>query len=188
MIKKYFVFTIFIFVCTLLNAQNSNEFEHSMWEWFSAANVSEARLKEFAPNFPHPKDVNYNLELYNQEIFKWQKVYCFEYEAFINAPELTALNPYYKEYEDIIQLPYFLGPLENNLKPNRANFNPDFEGEVDYALTLQNWYFVFKPNEFKKLYGEMKDLPFWFDEEVYRQSIIKKIEDNKNVSKEDYKN
>jgi len=182
--KKYFITHLLILVFICAYSQDNQRFKHSYWEWFSASEMTDARLDEVAPHFPLPKDYDYNIDKYDQAIFRWQKIFCFEYERFINAPELTALNPYYEGYIDAIQLPYFLGPLESDKKPDSQNFSDDFEGKVDYELALQNWYFVFHPDEYAEKYEDIEDeLPFWFDTNTYRQAILKKIEDNKKSSK-----
>lgn len=180
--KIYFFFTLFISITTFSQAQNDVQFEHSYWQWFVGADVSQERLNEFAPHFPHPKDYNFNIDDYNHAILRWQKVFCFEYEAFVNAPELSALNPYYNGYEDIIQLPFFLGSLVSTDKPKKLNF----EDELNYELAVQNWYFVFKPNEFNKIYGQLPELPFWFNADTYRKEIITKIEASNKAQKEEF--
>jgi hypothetical protein len=160
-------------------AQQINKFEHSFWEWVQGSKISENKLDEIAPHFPIPSNYEYNVIRYDQAIQKWQKLYCFEYEKLINTPELVKLNPYYDGYIDIIQMPYFILPLESSIKPVKPSSFQNFEEELHYELQLQAWYFVFAPNDFYRIYKIKPEFPSWFDPETYRKNIIKKIEDNK---------
>lgn len=173
--KVYFLLAFLSFL--ILNAQEL-KFENGMWEWVVGSKITDKRLNEIAPHFPKPEQYNFDKKLYEDAIYYWQHMYCFEYENFVNAPELTALNPYYTGYVDIVQLPYFLGPLENYDKPLKENF----EDNLSYEFALQNWYFVFHPTDFHRLYKMKIDWPEWFSADEYRAKIIKKIEDNKNTS------
>lgn len=178
--------TCFVFVLFISKAQNNEVFEHAMWQWVEGSKISDKRMNEVAPHFPNPSDHGYNLESYDQAIFKWQKLFCFEYEALINAPELTALNPYYTEYQDIIQVPYFIRPLTSFDKPVKQNTGNAFEDELNYELDLQAWYFVFEPDQFQHIYKIDPDFSEHFDAEAYRNQIIKKIEETekqKNLNK-----
>ena len=163
----------------LLSKAQNEVFEHSLWQWVQGSNISDKRLKTVAPHFPHPQDVNYNMEQYDFAIQKWQKLYCFEYESFVNAPELTALNPYYTGYIDIMEMPYFIRPLSSYDKPLRKNTSDSFEDELGYELDLQAWYFVFQPEQFYRIYKIKPSFPEWFDVDAYRAQIVKKIEETK---------
>ena len=46
-------------------------------------------------------------------------------------------------------------------------------------MKLRNWYFVFKPQEFEKLYGKDYKFPAEFDQKAYREYIIKMVNDTK---------
>ena len=169
--------TCFVFVLFTINAQNNQQFEHAMWQWVEGSNISDKRMNEVAPHFPHPSDSDYNMESYDLAIYRWQKLYCFEYEALINAPELTALNPYYTEYQDIIKVPYFIRPLSSFDKPVRKDTGNPFEDDLNYELDIQAWYFVFEPDEFQHRYKIDPDFSVDFDAEAYRFQVIKKIEE-----------
>jgi hypothetical protein len=180
---KFILFVCFFFLSNAIQAQNAPVFEHSMWQWYTAANVSEKRMNEIAPHFPKAPDFSYNMEVYDFEIEKWKRLYCFEYEAFINAPEFTKLNPYYTGYIDIVQMPYFIRPLSSSDKPTMKKTGNEKEDKLNYELDLQAWYFVFQPTLFYKIYEIKPQFPAWFDEETYRANIIKKIEASKEAAK-----
>lgn len=174
---KYVLATVFIIFATLVTAQDNSTFEHSFWQWVNGSEISDKRMNELAPHFPLPKDVAYDVEQYDYQIVRWQKLFCFEYEALINAPELTALNPYYDGYQDIIQLPYFIRPLSSFEKPEKQDTGNEFDDQLAYELDLQAWYFVFEPSDFYQIYKIKPTFPSWFDAEAYKADIIKKIED-----------
>jgi hypothetical protein len=173
---KSLLTVVFSFSLILVIAQEL-VFEHAMWQWVSASKISDKRLNTVAPHFPKPASVNFKMEPYDQEIQKWQKLFCFEYEALINAPELTALNPYYTSYEDIIQMPYFIRPLSSYEKPQPKNTGNSFEDDLDHELDIQAWYFVFHPDQFYQIYKIKPTFPEWFDLDAYRIQIIKKIDE-----------
>lgn len=178
---KYVLTIVLSFLLSLSQAQDQSSFRNSFWQWVEGANVSDKRMREIAPHFPHPKDVAYDMEQYNFEIVRWQKIYCFEYEALVNAPELTASNPYYDGYQDIIQLPYFIRPLSSFDKPTKKNTGNEFEDQLEYELDMQAWYFVFEPAEFYKIYKIKPTFPSWFDADAYKTQVIKKIEETFGV-------
>lgn len=184
---KTTITALFVFVILFATSQESVKFENTYWEWVTASNITDKRLDEVAPHFPKPKDYNYNIKKYEEAIFKWQKIYCFEYEAFVNAPELTKLNPYYKEYQDIIQMPYFILPLESYEKPTKPSSFNNVEEELDYELKLQAWYFVFQPEQFYHIYKIKPQFPEWFNAETYRKAITDKIEATKQAEKKGLK-
>jgi hypothetical protein len=184
--KKILLLTSFFLLNEILVAQvpvspisNSEKFESGWWEWIEGSKISEQRLNEIAPHFPKPQSVNFSKELYDKEIYKWQTLYSFEYQDLINAPELTALNPYYQGYEQVIEMPYFIRPVISYQRPLRLNYGNLFEDEINYELDLQAWYFVFQPQKFKEKYTAKYSLPEWFSEENYRKQIIDKIENTK---------
>lgn len=179
MIKNYLLSFLLIFLLNVAHSQEPTQLEHSMWEWVVGSEISDKRLNELAPHFPKGTDFGSDAKSYDLAILKWQKLYCFEYENLINAPELTKLNPYYDGYQDIIQMPYFILPLSSYDKPLPPEGNVDFETMLDYELTLQAWYFVFHPDQFYQIYKIKADFPDWFNPDVYRAQIINKIEESK---------
>ncbi len=178
----YCLIILLFFQISLTNAQKLPDFENGWWEWVKGSEISEEKLHKVAPHFPHPKDSNFNAKKYDEAIYVWQKLYCFEYERLINTSELAALNPYYNGYIKIIEMPYFIRPLTSYEKPKKQNTGNSVEDELNYQLDIQAWYFVFHPEEFKKIYGADFRLPKWFNEASYRQQIIKKIEESKNTN------
>ena len=179
--KKFLLFS-FITLFFSAQAQQAGSFEHSWWQWVEGSKISDKRLNEIAPHFPKPEAYNFSHENYDLAIAKWQRLYCFEYEALINAPELVALNPYYTGYQDIVQMPYFIRPLSSYEKPTKKDTGNSFEDELEHELDIQAWYFVFHPDEFYQMYGVRPELPAWFDIDDYRAQIIKKIEESKKQS------
>ena len=175
--KIKFLLTTFFAVFLFLSNAQTQAFEHALWQWVEGSNISDKRLNEVAPHFPRPDEVDYSLERYDLLIQKWQKLYCFEYEALMNAPELTALNPYYDGYVDLIQMPYFIRPLSSFDKPELKNTGDAFADELEYELNVQAWYFVFYPEQFYKIYKIKPTFPDWFDPTAYRAQIVKKIEE-----------
>lgn len=178
-LKFTLLFTV-VFLLNNLVAQEEIVFEHSFWQWVNNSTISDKKLNDIAPHFPFPKDVQFDKEQYDFAVLKWQKLYCEEYEELINSEELIALNPYYEEYIDVVQLPYFIRPLSSYEKPERQNTGNEFEDELNYELDLQAWYFVFHPNEFYEIYKIDFEFPEWFDVNHYRQQIIDKIEASKD--------
>jgi hypothetical protein len=177
--KFKFILTILFSIFLLVSKAQNEGFEHSMWQWVQGSKISDKRLNTVAPHFPNPKEVNYNMEQYDFAIQRWQKLYCFEYEAFVNAPELTALNPYYTGYVDIMEIPYFIRPLSSYEKPQLKNTGNKFEDELNFELDMQAWYFVFHPDQFYQIYKIKPIFPEWFDVGAYKTQIVKKIEETK---------
>lgn len=177
--KFKFILTVSFTVFLWAAQAQSEVFEHAMWQWVNGSNISDKRLNEVAPHFPNPATVQYNMEQYDFAIQKWQKLYCFEYEALVNAPELTALNPYYEGYIDIMEMPYFIRPLASYDKPVLKNTGNKFDDELNYELDVQAWYFVFHPDQFYQIYKIKPSFPKWFDVAAYRSQIVKKIEETK---------
>jgi hypothetical protein len=179
MIKNYLLSFCLILLLNVAHSQENTVLEHSLWEWVVGSEISDKRLNEVAPHFPKGTDFGKDASAYDLAIRKWQKLYCFEYENLINAPELTKLNPYYDGYQDIIQMPYFILPLSSYDKPNAPAASADFETLLDYELKLQAWYFVFQPDDFYHIYRIKPEFPAWFDPNVYRTQIVNKIEESK---------
>ncbi|MCB0509205.1 MAG: hypothetical protein H6579_05295 [Chitinophagales bacterium] len=175
---KNYLLSLLCVLC-LGTSYSQEKIEHSYWEWVVGSEISDKRLNEIAPHFPRGDDSQYNSSNYDQAILRWQKLYCFEYEALINAPELTRLNPYYTGYENIVEIPYFIRPLSSYDKPIKKETGNDFEDELDYELDLQAWYFVFAPEEFYHIYRIKPTFPEWFDVQAYKDQIVKKIEETK---------
>ena len=152
------------------------KFEHSLYEWYVASGLSEDKRKQLFPHFPLPDLKNdYNKEqiAYEQKIGAWQRLYTEEYERFLNTPELTALNPYYTGYYKLPYLPRFIGQEITLNKPQKANTGNPVMDEYNYQLKLRNWYFVFKPEEFERLYGKDYKFPESFDAKTYREYTIR---------------
>lgn len=167
------------------------EFTHSMYQWYKAANVADATRKELFPHFPLPNlknEATKELDEYETRVSTWQRLYPEEYEHFINAPQLTALNPYYKGYFKLPYLPRFVGSQIELEKPIKANTGKPVTDEYQYQLRLRNWYFVFKPEEFEKQYGKDYKFPESFDAAQYRAQIIKMLKDKKAGTYPDYSN
>ena len=182
-ITRPLLINIFMFILFLSYAQEQNSFEHAIWQWVEGSQISDKQLNQVAPHFPHPQKVGYDKEAYDLEILRWQKLFCFEYEALINAPELVALNPYYTEYQDIIQVPYFIRPLSSFDKPVKKDTGNSFDDQLAYELDLQAWYFVFEPDQFKHIYKIDENFSEHFDADAYRAQIIKKIEETEKQKK-----
>lgn len=176
-LPRLFLTHLLLFILLMGYSQEQESFEHSMWQWVEGSKISDKRLNEVAPHFPHPSSVDFNKEAYDLELLRWQKLYCFEYEAFVNAPELVALNPYYTEYQDIIQVPFFIRPLSSFDKPVKKDTGNPFEDQLAYELDLQAWYFVFEPDQFRHIYKIDENFSKDFDADLYRAQVIKKIEE-----------
>ena len=166
-------------------------FSHSLYQWYKAANVSDATRKELFPHFPLPNlknDPNKEAADYDQRVVAWQRLYSEEYEHFLNAPELTALNPYYKGYYKLPYLPRFVGSAIELEKPVKQNTGNTITDDYQYQLKLRNWYYVLKPEEFEKLYGKDYKFPDSFDAKQYRDHIVKMLKDKKAGTYPDYTN
>ena len=112
---------------------------------------------------------------FDQEIIWWQTVYSHEYENLVNSEELVALNPYYKGYADIIQMPNFIGTIYSLEKPVKKNTGDKFNDDLKYQLSLMNWYFIFEPTNFKKEFGFNPEFSNDFNVEKYRIDIVSEI-------------
>lgn len=154
----------------------AEEFKSSFYQWYKAANISDAKRHELFPHFPLPNlsstDLTTEVAKYDNAIGIWQRLYPQEYETFINTPELTALNPYYTGYYTLPYIPRFIGSdiaLEKPTKESTGNAAAD---DFKYEMQLRNWYFVFQPAEFDRLYGKDYKFPADFDAKTYREHII----------------
>lgn len=166
-------------------------FNHSLYQWYKAANVSDATRSTLFPHFPLPNlknDPASELVDYDQRVVAWQRLYSEEYEHFLNAPELTALNPYHKGYYTLPYIPRFIGAAIELEQPVKANTGNAITDEYEYQLKLRNWYYVFKPAEFDALYGKDYKFPDSFDAKQYREHIIKMLQDKKAGTYPDYTN
>lgn len=149
--------------------------KNSWLEWIEASNITDRRLHEVAPNFPIEfKDVDKSA--FEQKITWWKTIYSHEYEALINAPELTSLNPYYKEYVDVVQIPYFIGPIISYEKPLLEDTGDKFNDDLNFQLKLMNWYYLFELDQFKNEFGFFPEFDEHFDEEKYKYNIVTNIE------------
>lgn len=159
------------------------EFSHSFYNWYKAAKITETKRKELFPHFPLPdlKNDAYKEEAdYEARVSTWQRLYPEEYERFLNTPELTALNPYYNGYYKLPYLPKFIGADISLDKPKRENTETSVMAEYQYQLKLRNWYFVFQPDEFTRLYGKDYKFPESFDAKAYRTQVIERLNKIKN--------
>lgn len=163
-------------------AEKPAEFHHPMYDWYKASKISEQKRNQLFPHFPLPdlkKDVNAELSNYEQRISAWQRLYTEEYQTFLNTPELTALNPYYNGYYKLPYIPKFIGVTIGLEKPVKQNTGNEIKDDYNYQLALRNWYFVFKPAEFERLYGKDFKFPEDFDAKTYREHTIKVLEDTR---------
>ena len=145
--------------------------EHSMWQWYEASGITPDRMRSVAPNFPRPtitSDTDGDLKRYNNALLRWTYLYPHEYEAFVNAPELTALNPYYSEYVHVYRRPRFVDVSITLTKPQPASAPVTFEDTLYYELQLMKWMFVFHPEAFAGVYGFSPTLPPDMDVELWR--------------------
>lgn len=157
-------------------------FEHSMYRWYKASGIADEKRKQLFPHFPLPdlkNDYEKEITTYEQRIGTWQRLYPEEYERFLNAPELTALNPYYSGYYKLPYMPGFLGQEIGLEKPQRQNTGNPVIDDYTYQLKLRNWYFVFKPEEFERLYGKDYKFPDSFDAKTYREHTIRVLNETK---------
>jgi hypothetical protein len=152
------------------------KFEHSLYQWYVASGLSEAKRKQLFPHFPLPdlkNDYDKEQVVYEQKVGTWQRLYPEEYERFLNTPELTALNPYYTGYYTLPYMPRFIGQEITLSKPQKVNTGNAIMDEYNYQLKLRNWYFVFKPDEFERLYGKDYKFPDSFDAKTYREYVAR---------------
>lgn len=165
-----------------IETETKVEFTHSMYLWYAKSGISEEKKNKIFPHFPLPNlrnDLTKEYELYDQKIASWQRLYPEEYERFLNAPELTALNPYYNGYFKLPYIPKFIGQEIADTKPIKKKTGNDEMDEYTYQMKLRNWYFVFKPQEFERLYGKDYKFPADFDQKAYRDQVTKLVNDTK---------
>lgn len=166
----------------LATPQAKPQFKHSIYQWYAAAGITDAKKNELFPHFPLPNlknDLNKELAEYEQKIGAWQRLHPEEYERFLNTPELTALNPYYNGYYKLPYIPRFIGAKIELDKPAKVNTGNAIADDYNYQLKLRNWYFVFKPQEFNRLYGKDYKFPDSFDQQAYRDEVTKLLNDKK---------
>lgn len=158
------------------------EFKNSFYQWYKAANISDAKRSELFPHFPLP-DLNADVEkeaiAYDEKVGAWQRLYPQEYETFLNTPELTALNPYYTGYYTLPYMPRFIGQNIGLEKPVKENTGNDVADEFNYQMKLRNWYFVFEPEQFNTFYGKDYKFPADFDAQAYREYTIRILNETK---------
>ncbi len=157
-------------------------FQHSLYQWYKASGISDEKKKQLFPHFPLPdlrKDYDQELSVYEQKVGTWQRLYPEEYEHFLNAPEMTALNPYYTGYYTLPYLPRFIGQAIELNKPHKKDSGNPVMDDYNYQLQLRNWYFVFKPDEFNRLYGKDYKFPDSFDTKTYREYTIRILKETK---------
>ena len=167
----------------LSDGKEKHEFGNSIWEWVQSSKITDARLKTLAAHFPRPNltgNAEADEKKYTAELEFWTNLYPLEYEHLFNAPELTALNPYYSGYYKPVQIPAFISAPLKETKPLRESFSKSVKGEMNYQLSIRAWYFVFEPQTFSKNYGSDYRFPEWFKQEKFRKDVIKKFEDTKN--------
>lgn len=158
-------------------------FEHSLYQWFKASGITDDKRKYLFPHFPLPdlkNDYNTELTAYEQKIGAWQRLYPEEYERFLNTPELTALNPYYTGYYKLPYMPRFIGQEITINKPQKTNTGNPVMDEYNYQLKLRNWYFVFKPEEFERLFGKDYKFPDSFDMKTYREYTFRVLNETQS--------
>jgi hypothetical protein len=154
------------------------QFTHSMYNWYKAAKISEEKRKALFPHFPLPdlKNDPYKEEqAYETRVATWQRLYPEEYETFLNTPELTALNPYYNGYYKLSYIPRFIGQDVTEEKPKRDGSVVTLMDEYKFQLRLRNWYFIFQPEEFNRLYGKDYKFPDSFDAKAYRDQVLNRL-------------
>lgn len=163
-------------------AQN-NKFSNGWVDWIAASNLSDRRLNEIAPHFPKVPEGATKADQANFEqlVDKWRILYGHEYEALINAPELTALNPYYEGYVDVVIIPKFVRSLQTDEFPVYKNTGNEQFDAILFELNKQTWYFVYDPPAFKREYGFIPEFPASFDIDKYRQDVKDRIEINKQI-------
>lgn len=165
-----------------LEVDAKTEFTHSFYLWYAKSGISEDKKNKLFPHFPLPNlknDFNKEYDIYDQKVASWQRMYPEEYERFLNTPELTALNPYYNGYFKLPYIPKFIGQDITDTKPVKQKTGNDEMDEYTYQMKLRNWYFVFKPQEFERMFGKDYKFPAEFDQKAYRARVIKLIEDTK---------
>lgn len=171
------------FYLGLSDGTKPDVFESSIWEWVTNSKITDARLNELAAHFPKPVltgKAKEDTKVYETALDAWIKLYPLEYERLFNAPELTALNPYYTGYFKPVQIPAFLSIPLHETKPVREAYSNTPNGELSYQLSIRAWLFVFEPQTFAALYGNQYSFPEWFSAEKFRADVKQKFEWTKN--------
>ena len=164
-------------------------FENAMWQWKEASGIEARRLDLISPHFPIPVlsgEGAADKHAYDWALERWSQLYPAEYEAFVNAPELTALNPYYSGYSRVYVWPKFSGMAILAAKPNRPEDGSSREAILHYELTLQKWLFVFQPAQFDAQWGAVPRFPEGVDVEAWRKKEQKRaLDENERALQED---
>lgn len=162
----------------------------SWYQWYEASGITKQRKEQLFPHFPELDNSLKGDTLgrnFERRIAIWEKLYPKEYIAFLNAPELKALNPYVNGEITINYMPRFLGATITQQFPQRQNSKDKLQDEFTYQLQVRNWYFVFKPQEFERRYGKDYDFPSDFSAEEYRTNnkilIARKMDPDYNTFK-----
>ena len=158
-------------------AASDGLFEHAMWQWYEASGISQAQMSDIAPHFPHPQGsskLERDLQRYENALLRWTYLYPHEYEAFVNAPELTALNPYYTGQVRVYRRPRFMDVSVTDKRPELLGEEAPFKERLYAELQLMKWIFVFHPETFKDAYGFSPTLPEDIDVAAWRAKQIER--------------
>ena len=180
---KYSLVYLGLFTAQEYASLVANKFTHGWLEWIAAANISDRRLNEIAPNLPKAP-ANATAEYkpqYEHEFEMWRVLYGHEYEALINAPEIAAINENYTGYVNTMIMPKYLRALQSEEFPTKQTSKDPFFDELLFELDKQTWYFIFEPNVFKREYGFEPILPEDFDASAFRNQVKERIELNKRI-------
>lgn len=161
----------------LAPAEPGPRFEHAMWQWVEASGISQARMADIAPHFPRPEGssaLEGDLERYDNALQRWTYLYPHEYEALVNAPELTALNPYASGPVKVYRRPRFMEVSVTDVKPALPGEGAPFEERLYAELQLMKWVFLFHPETFQKIYGFAPPMPEGFDVAAWRARQVER--------------
>lgn len=163
----------------------------SWWQWYTNSGVSDDTRKKLFPHFP---ELDKNLKgdtlgaNFDRKVGIWQRLYPKEYIAFLNTPEIKALNPYAPNQIKLEYMPRFIGASINTQFPVKENTGDVLQDEFNYQLRIRNWYFVFKPEEFERRYGKDYEFQSTFNIEEYRKTVKMLIERQKSPDYNTIKN
>lgn len=163
----------------------------SWWQWYSNSGVSSDTKKKLFPHFP---DLDKSLKgdtlgaNFDRKVGMWQRLYPKEYIAFLNTPEIKALNPYAPGTIKIEYMPRFIGTGITAQFPVKENTGDVLQDDYNYQLRIRNWYFVYKPEEFEKRYGKDYEFQPTFNADEYRKTVKMLIERQKNPDYNTIKN
>ena len=153
-------------------------FEHSFWQWVEAAHLSPGRMKTLCPHLPSPShtgDVPADIRQFDQALTRWTILYQVEYEALVNAPEMTRLNPYYTGFVQVYTYAAFTtAPITSvgAVVSSSGDVNRD---QLTTELSAQHWFFVFQPAEYQRRYGPPPRLPEGQSPESYRTRTLTRL-------------